>query len=990
MLAPGSSVEKAAAQESSSGRKQFILNAACLAMIAFTILACFHESVFGGKPVSRLYQLGQRDTLYGKYLTGKREGYDASVYQYFVPSHVFLQGQIKKGTVPLWNPLAGCGAPFLADVETAVFNPLRLLLLCFNEPIRCWNLLIVFNLVNLALGTALLGFLLGLRRFALIYASLISSFCPFLVFQSELIGSSAGFIPLSMASFVFAARQNKLLSKAFAGLACAVMILSGHPEPSFFGIVFASLLYLLIKVQQESREGKWLYKIKILVFSLLDIAIIGAFAFSFSAFMLLPFLELLANSDCYKLGLAGHSFGVPLNSILLNLIHPAYNNSSPFLGILCLPLVLYAGTKFGKNVFVSTLVLAAAIAIALMSQLGPIAWLMSLKTFSWFVPKYAWPSLLVILALLSGFGFQFIVDDLPKSWKKTSMTLAVLCLFAVLALAAIRLFPGLLDCPRQDEAFEKMQVISKFWTRDLIFLTLFALVAAASRFAGRAQGALIVAAVAVLSVLSLSPVARIASPASGEFNYDLLDPIPLLQKDNDRILSMGRHSFCPSSNFCYGINNIVPVNVYHPKRFQRFLVSCGVSPEGVNQFFDGRLSAFTSLAAVKKIVTTEPLLGSEELLPEPEPIKSKNSINWGENSELTLKGAYLRYDQHNREIRGCLELEVDSDSAGDIALQALLLDAKGNVLWMADAERLVDLLHDAKPVGDNFELRRDLLVPVSGGNDEKLSLALQFFNWKKMSYMPRTDKSKTQYLLLADLKRTASQKGNSEQPSSQFEIESSVLSCIKVPDELAKKKRFALLSESSSKLRVYEDRFACNQAYLASPPYLLAGSEEEALRLRTHLLKDWSLIPVLETDNLQAKAELENCLGPAASFESLASKPGGNIMPGQAQQLNFSRPSVNRMRVELVAPENSLLLITENYYPGWKASIIRGSLKTEAKIYRANYLFQAIMIPSGKSLVELEFCPAGFLAGLYLLAAAVLFLLFLIWKELRASCRKSS
>ncbi|MBX9721110.1 MAG: hypothetical protein K2X81_06940, partial [Candidatus Obscuribacterales bacterium] len=474
------------ATDALKSKKQLLLNLLTAVLLLVTVAACFNKTVFAGVPISRVYQLGQRDTLFSKYFTPNREGYDASVYQYFVPSHFFLTKQLRQGVIPFWNPLVGCGAPFLADVETAVFWPFRLLLL-WLPPLEAWNLLIVANVINFAIGTFLLGKALQLRRFAIIFSSLSCAFCPYLIFQSELIGSSASMIPLVMASFVNAHTRKTLLSRFLAGMACAVMILSGHPEPSFFGIACASLLYICLELFSTDSPDK---TPKRLLISLLNISIIGIVAFSFCAFMLLPFLELLKHSDCYKLGLTGHRPGVPLNSILINLIHPAYGNSSPYLGILCVPLALTA-IFFGlqKDKIVRALTLSILISIAAMSQLGPLDLLMNSKAFSWFVPKYCWPSLLVMLSVLTGCGFQSLASEVIKNWRKTSACTIICALLTIVSLAALRVSPGLLDCIRQDEAFEQMQIFSKFFTRDIILLAVFCVAVVLSRFLGKAQAA---------------------------------------------------------------------------------------------------------------------------------------------------------------------------------------------------------------------------------------------------------------------------------------------------------------------------------------------------------------------------------------------------------------------------------------------------------------------------------------------------------------------
>lgn len=953
--------------------RQLLLNLITAALIALVVLGAFDKTVFTGAPISRVYQLGQRDTLYAKYFTAKREGYDASVYQYFVPSHSFLTKQLSSGVIPFWNPLVGCGAPFLADVETAVFWPFRILLLSL-PPLRAWNLLIFFNILNFALGTFLLAKTMQLRRYAIAFASLTCAFCPFLIFQSELIGSSSSMIPLVMASFMYAESKGGFLAKALAGLACAIMILSGHPEPSFFGIASASLLLLCLSgFSQTAAESTGpISFLKRLSGAFISIAIIGAFAFCFCAFMLLPFLELLKHSDCYKLGLTGHRFGVPLNSILVNLVHPAYANSSPFLGILCLPLSLCAVVfGFRQDKYVKSLTISSLLLIALMCQLGPLDWLMNSAAFSWFVPKYCWPSLLVMLSLLSAFGFQLLVAEMQKNWRKASLCLVAGSLITVVCLSLIRFIPGLLDCVRQDEAFEHMALINKAWTRDIIILTVLSLTLCASRFLGKAQAAAVVLCVALCSIFSLAPVAKTASPVSAAFNYDAVAPIPFLQEQGERIITMGRHVFCPSSNFCYNINNIVPVNVYHPYRFQRYLISAGVTPEGVNQFFDGRLSSRVDMASVKFVVTPQPVLGESENVAPPQAVKNTAKSSWGEHNDLQLVAAGLLLYPENREIIGSLRLHVPAAQARELGVQAILMDEKNNIRWLGDIDRLVYLFSESPSSANTLELTRDIAVPLPEGKG-KMQLLLQVFDWKTNHYLPVSDP-------------TANKSANEKVVLAECDLESKTLQSPLIEScGIARfPRRFKLMQETDSHLRVYQNNAALPKAYLCHQ-YQLARNENEALKELENKSFDGTHKVLLEqTGNTKEGSADPSELQAIKNGQSIEPDAHGASLPAvtdkslsavtdKYEKLSYKREDCNTVKIDLETKSPALLVLTENYYPGWKATIEKAGSTGELKIMRANYLFQTVLVPSGKSTIRFKFQASGFGIGIALLLLASL------------------
>lgn len=70
--------------------------------------------------------------------------------------------------------------------------------------------------------------------------------------------------------------------------------------------------------------------------------------------------------------------------------------------------------------------------------------------------------------------------------------------------------------------------------------------------------------------------------------------------------------------------------------------------------------------------------------------------------------------------------------------------------------------------------------------------------------------------------------------------------------------------------------------------------------------------------------------------------------------------SANKVVLETQAIANTLLFISDNYFPGWKVRIDEET----AKIYRANYTFRAVPVPSGKHTVIFSYEPASFYLGL--------------------------
>lgn len=70
----------------------------------------------------------------------------------------------------------------------------------------------------------------------------------------------------------------------------------------------------------------------------------------------------------------------------------------------------------------------------------------------------------------------------------------------------------------------------------------------------------------------------------------------------------------------------------------------------------------------------------------------------------------------------------------------------------------------------------------------------------------------------------------------------------------------------------------------------------------------------------------------------------------------------NNVRLEVNSEKEGLLILTDNYYNGWKV-YVNGQ---ESEVLRADYTFRAVKIPAGNSLVEFDYKPKSFIYGIYL------------------------
>lgn len=112
--------------------------------------------------------------------------------------------------------------------------------------------------------------------------------------------------------------------------------------------------------------------------------------------------------------------------------------------------------------------------------------------------------------------------------------------------------------------------------------------------------------------------------------------------------------------------------------------------------------------------------------------------------------------------------------------------------------------------------------------------------------------------------------------------------------------------------------------------------------------------------NLQEEVVLEQDPGVQAS----------DNLVGLAEITKYTR---NRIEIKTDSNTDSTLVLTDSFYPGWKA-FVDGKI---TPIIRANYAFRAISVPKGLHVVEFQYKPFSFFLGLYLAGIGALGIFFL-------------
>jgi Bacterial membrane protein YfhO len=208
---------------------------------------------------------------------------------FFWPMKAYTAARWAAGSVPLWNPLSGCGEPWLAQLQTGVFYPgdLAFFLPWPHGPLAAILLHLVVASVGMAawlddLGASRPAALAGAAVF--IGAGAFLSLVP--VFNNF---CTAAYLPWLFRGARRAARGGSVAGFA---IAAALAFLAGEPGLAFGGALAAGLMGIAIRRDSPSpprigdRAGRALGKV----------AAGGLLAAGLVAVVAFPFGELLVRS----------------------------------------------------------------------------------------------------------------------------------------------------------------------------------------------------------------------------------------------------------------------------------------------------------------------------------------------------------------------------------------------------------------------------------------------------------------------------------------------------------------------------------------------------------------------------------------------------------------------------------------------------------------------------------------------------------------------
>ncbi len=210
----------------------------------------------------------------------------------FQPYYILTKEALRQGEWPLWNPLEFTGMPLLANCQTAVFYPPRLLHAAMDVHVAT-TLYIILKLWLCGMTALLCGIGIGLSVPAARFFSVGWMLASYnLIWCNWSLPDVSAWLPVVFLGVEWILNGRYRRGGATLALGATLILLAGHPETAF-AMGMGVGLYFLARLVWERRWGRTLW---------LPILVCGAawtVALLVCAGQLLPFVEYLHQSATF-------------------------------------------------------------------------------------------------------------------------------------------------------------------------------------------------------------------------------------------------------------------------------------------------------------------------------------------------------------------------------------------------------------------------------------------------------------------------------------------------------------------------------------------------------------------------------------------------------------------------------------------------------------------------------------------------------------------
>jgi hypothetical protein len=342
----------------------------------------------------------------------------------FRPDYLLVQESMRAGEWPLWNPLEFSGVPLLANCQSTVFYPPRLLLMVLDVD-TAMTVFVLFKLwlcgLSAVVCVRVLGMAVAPSRFFSV-AWMLGSYN--LIWGNWPLPDVSAWVPVLFLGCELLLRADYRRGFFATALGGAMILYAGHPETAFtfvMGIGF----YFLFRLILDRRWGG------ALVWPIFYMSLGWAVALLVYAPQLFAFLEYLVNSYTFSEREGEeHNNPMPAGAIVATWVARFYGTlgdgtwwdkdkwNSNIVGKQYLGMVLWFGlaallVRLPKEMRsreyrwqVIALLLAASIGVQMAYRMPTLGWVNTLPLFSSIREVYHLCFALFALPLLGTFGLQ--------------------------------------------------------------------------------------------------------------------------------------------------------------------------------------------------------------------------------------------------------------------------------------------------------------------------------------------------------------------------------------------------------------------------------------------------------------------------------------------------------------------------------------------------------------------------------------------------------
>lgn len=361
------------------------------------------------------------------------------VLRQLYPWRVLAIESFRNFHIPLWNPYNFAGTPFLANDQSAVWYPFNLLYLLFPQTVA-WGMLIVLQPLLASIGTYFFARKIGIKKWGSLLASIAYGYCLFqsVFLEYNTIGHCIALLPWPLLGIELLVQKNKILGSLIFVGSLVFSFFAGHIQIWGFSFIFI-LAYGLFAV--FSRQNKVRFGLNLLVLFLISFLLISI--------QLIPTLELIHNaarvSQNYQFLLQNlliqpyQLFVLAIPDIFGNpatrnyLLTDSYPGNAMYIGIVPLIFALFSLflMKVNKVLVFFWVSVGVLLLFLIRSPFSEIFYRLQIPFFSTGSPSNALYLLSFTLAVLSGFGLDYFIQQKDKKVFYILLSLTLVFLFSI-------------------------------------------------------------------------------------------------------------------------------------------------------------------------------------------------------------------------------------------------------------------------------------------------------------------------------------------------------------------------------------------------------------------------------------------------------------------------------------------------------------------------------------------------------------------------------